>query len=404
LNSVRNARVHLVLPQRQLFSRERQEPSASVALKVRTPGRLPAEQVASIQHLVAAAVPGLDPRRISIVDDRGNLLASGDDSGTGLPMAQDLDQRRIAHENRMARTIEQLLEKSVGMGKVRAEVSADMDFSRLSTTEETYDPEGQVVRSTQTVDEDAQSTEAEGTPPVTVATNLPDQGAGAEGARATTQETRSEETVNFEISKKVTNHIREFGEVRRISVAVLVDGIVTTDAQGAEVYQARAQEEMDNLAKLVSSTIGFNAERGDTIEVINMRFAPVAVDFEEPLDLFFGLQKNDLLRFAEVIVLLILAILVILLVVRPLLSRAFEALPAAAAAAEQRLLAEQAAARPVLTGPERPPEEEGYEELIDIDRVEGRVRASSVKKVGEIVEKHPEEALSIIRAWMYQEA
>lgn len=405
LNSVNRARVHLVLPQRQLFSRERQEASASVVLKVRTPGRLPAEQVASIQHVVAAAVPGLDPQHISVIDDKGNLLARGDEGENGQPLAQDLDQRRIAFENRMARTVEELLEKSVGMGNVRAQVSADMDFSRLSTTEETYDPEGQVVRSTQTVDEQSQSTEAEGNPPVTVATNLPDQGGGTEGARSNNQETRSEETVNYEISKKVINHIREFGEVRRLSVAVLINGRMVENAQGEMEYQPRPQAEMDNLAKLASSSIGFNAERGDTVEVINMRFAPVETEFEAPLDLFFGLQKNDLLRIAEVIVLSILAILVILLVVRPLVSRAFEAIPAAAAAAEQRLLAEQAAAAPAISGPERPPaEEEGYEELIDIDRVEGRVRASSVKKVGEIVDKHPEEALSILRAWMYQEA
>ena len=144
---------------------------------------------------------------------------------------------------------------------------------------------------------------------------------------------------------------------------------------------------MDNLAKLVSSAIGYNAERGDTVEVINMRFVEKEVDLEEPLDLFFGLQKQDLVRIAEVIVLLILAVLAILLVVRPLLTRAFEALPAAAALAvgQSATVAD-------------------YEELIDIDRVEGRVKSSSVKRVGEIVEKHPEEALSIIRGWMYQEA
>jgi flagellar M-ring protein FliF len=304
----------------------------------------------------------------------------------------------------MARTIEDLLEKSVGYGNVRAEVNADMDFSKLSTTEETYNPDGQVVRSTQTVDQSSRSTEAEGNPPVSVATNLPDQNANSSNAQSNNQETRSEETVNYEISKKVTNHIRQFGDIRRLSVAVLVNGRMVENAQGKKEYQPRSQQEMDNLAKLVSSTIGFNQARGDKVEVINMRFAPVEAEFEQPLDLFFGLQKNDLLRIAEVIVLSILAVLVILLVVRPLVSRAFEAIPAAAAAAEQRLLAEQAAA-PALTGPERPPgDEEGYEELIDIDRVEGRVRASSVKKVGEIVDKHPEEALSIVRAWMYQEA
>ncbi len=135
-----------------------------------------------------------------------------------------------------------------------------------------------------------------------------------------------------------------------------------------------------------------------------MRFVAAEVEVEESLSLFFGLEKNDLIRIAEAIVLLILAILVILLVVRPLVSRAFENLPAAAAAAEHKLLEEAAAMAPAITAPEGTPEgNPDYEELIDIDRVEGRVKASSVKRVGEIVEKHPEEALSIIRNWMYQE-
>ena len=136
-----------------------------------------------------------------------------------------------------------------------------------------------------------------------------------------------------------------------------------------------------------------------------MRFIEDEIEEDEPLSFLFGLDNNEIIRIAEVIVLLILAVLVILLVIRPLLARAFEALPAATAAAEQKLLEEAAAMSPALTGPESTQETDTeYEELIDIDRVEGRVKASSVKKVGEIVEKHPEEALSIIRTWMYQEA
>ena len=237
--------------------------------------------------------------------------------------------------------------------------------------------------------------------------NLPDgTGADASGQSSTNQESRTEETVNFEISKRIVNHVREIGLIKRLSVAVLVDGIVTFNDDGDPVYKERTKADMDNLAKLVSTAIGFNEGRGDTVEVINMQFAAIPVELEEPLDLLFGLQKNELIRFAEVVVLVILAILIILLVVRPLVMRAFEALPAAAAAAEQNLLEQQAGATAALAPPGGAPAEaeDQFEELIDIDRVEGRVRASSVKKVGEIVEKHPEEALSIIRNWLYQEA
>ena len=406
LDAVRSARVHVVMPRRQLFSRARQEPSASVVLSMGGPGRLSSEQVAAIHHLAAAAVPGLSPNRISVVDDKGSLLARGFDDGDEIGMqAAKTEERRRSFENRMAHGIEELLENSVGFGNVQATVSADIDFDRIATNEETFDPDGQVVRSTQSIEETASSREAE-TPPVSVATNLPDVDTGPEdGASATSAESRTEETVNFEISKKVINHVREAGLVKRLSVAVLVDGTWAENDDGDRVYQARKDEEMDLLATLVRSAIGFNTDRGDAVEVINMRFAQVEEPPEPPLELFFGFDKNDLLRMAEIAVMGIMAVLVILLVVRPLLSRAFEAIPAmaSAAAGEGQLLADQPGA-PALAGPERAPgEEEGFDELIDIDRVEGRVRASSVKRVGEIVDKHPEEALSIVRAWMYQD-
>mgnify|MGYP003996725185 CR=1 FL=1 len=407
LKTIQAARVHLVLAKRELFSREKQTASASVVIKMRGAQRLGNEQIAAIQHLVAAGVPDLEPGKVSLIDDRGNLLARGDDQNSDQSRAGEFEDRRLAFQRRMAGEVAALLEKSVGRGNAKVTVNADLDYDRISTTEETFDPDGQVVRSTNSVEEQAQSRDTEGGDPVTVGTNLPD-GAGADdsGQSSSNQESRTEETVNFEISKRIINHVREIGLIKRLSVAVLVDGIITFNDDGDPVYNERTKADMDNLAKLVSTAIGFNEGRGDTVEVINMRFAAILIEPDVPLDLFFGLQKNDLLKIAEVVVLSILAILVILLVVRPLVSRAFEALPAAAAAAEQKLLEQQAAATAALAPPASAPgeAEEQFEELIDIDRVEGRVRASSVKKVGEIVEKHPEEALSIIRNWLYQEA
>ncbi len=399
---IKSARVHLVMSRRQLFTRDKQSATASVILKMRGAATLSGEQIAAIQHLVASAIPELDPSRVSIVDNKGKLLATGNEKDSEVARANDMVSRRINFERRIANELTELLEKSVGLGNSKVNVNADLDFDRISTTEEKFDPDGQVVRSSNTIEETSSGQESEAEQPVGVQQNLPDAQAGGGGAKSTNTESRTEEVTNFEISKKITNHVRESGLVKRISVAVLIDGELIKQEDGETVYRERTEQEMDNLAKLVSSAIGYNAERGDTVEVINMRFVEKEVDLEEPLDLFFGLQKQDIVRIAEVIVLLILAVLAILLVVRPLLTRAFEALPAAAAEAEQRLLAE-AAGVPAIQGPEGG-EEEDYEELIDIDRVEGRVKSSSVKRVGEIVEKHPEEALSIIRNWMYQEA
>jgi len=408
MDIVHRARVHLVMPRRQLFSREEQQPSASVVLAMRSSKRLDHEQVSAVQNLVASAVPGLKPGRITIIDDKGKLLSPGfeDDQSVNTIAAKN-EERRRGVEARMARTIEELLEKTVGFGNVRAEVNADMDFDRVSTTEEIYNPDGQVVRSTQTVERAARNQESE-TDAVTVGTNLPDAApGGGEGARAQSDESSTEETVNYEITKKTVNHVKTDGALKRVTVAVLVNGIQGKDKDGNPTYTPRPAEQMELLSTLVRSTIGFDADRGDSVEVVNMEFTS-PVKFEEPLELFFGLGKNDLLRLAEILVLSILGILVILLVVRPLVSRAFESIPSAQEAAGRLLADTSSHAAGLLGGPSAPApaemEEEQFEELIDIDRVEGRVKASSVKKVGEIVEKHPEEALSIIRAWMYQEA
>ena len=402
ISSIRSARVHLVLPRRELFSREKHQASASITLRMGD-GLLEKDQIAGIQHLVAAAVPGLVPARVSIISSsNGKLLAGGFEEDSASFMAGKSQEQRRNFERRLSRTIESLLEKTVGFGKVRAEVKADMDFDRISTTDEKFDPDGQVIRSNQSIEETNQTRDTEGTQPVTVGTNLPDPNVGSgENASSSGTQSRIEETVNFEVSKKIINHVREVGIINRLSVAVLIDGVRGID-NDEPTYQPRSEAEMELLATLVRGAIGFNADRGDTVEVINMEFADVMVEGIE-LELFFGLDKNDLLRMAEVLVLSIVAILVILLVVRPLVSRAFESIPSAAAAGE-RLLTDQAGA---LTAPGIPSEvtvgEERFEELIDIDRVEGRVKASSVNKVGGLVEKHPEEALSILRSWMYQE-
>ncbi len=410
INSVKSARVHLVMPRRELFSREKQQPSASVVMQMRGPVRLSAEQVAAVQHLVASAVPQLTPQRISLIDNKGSLLSSGFHSADPVSgIAAKADERRRAIEGELSHTIEEMLEKTVGFGRVRAEVSLAMNFDRVSTQSEEYNPDGQVVRSTNAIEETGSSRDSEGEPPITVGTNLPDANLGT-GDTASRQENQSrvEETTNFEISKTVTNHIREGGQIERLSIAVLIDENQTVNADGDKISEKRSEEEMRLLTTLIQGAVGFNEDRGDSLELIQMKFAAFEAP-EEELQLFFGMGKNDILRVVEVLVLSIVAILVILLVVRPLLSRAFEALPSAQEAAE-RLLADQGRA-PALTGPSAPTgvnvdddDEEQFEELIDIDRVEGRVKASSVKKVGEIVEKHPEEALAILRSWMYQES
>lgn len=416
--TVEAARVHLVIPRRQLFSRDKEEPSASIVLKLRGASRFTSEQVLAVRHLVAAAVPGLKPSRISVVDDGGNLLARTVEEGAKGPSGASADEMRRNYEHRLARTIETLLERSVGVGKVRAEVTAEMDFDRITTNSETYDPDGQVVRSTQTVEESADSTEREAENAVTVGTNIPEESvpAGLEGGQSSTRSLRTEETVNYEISKTVKSHVHESGSVDRLSVAVLIDGTYTANEDGTTTYVPRSDEEVQQIEKLVRSAIGYDAERGDSVEIVNMRFASVEEDWgEEEEPPLFGLSKSDYFRIAEILVLGVVAMLVILLVVRPLMARVFESLPPPRpAGAGKDLLSDQSGGpAPALAAPSSGAAGEGaggggedqasLDQLIDIDQVEGRVKASSIKKVGEIVERHPDETVSILRNWLYQE-
>ena len=410
IQSIQQARVHLVLPKRQMFSRETQEASASIAVKM-SGGELKPEQVLAIQHLVAAAVPQLTPGKVSIIDERGRLLARGDGQEQSATfLTQTADEMRIRNESRLRNTIEDLLSRSLGYGQVRAEVSVEMDFNKVTTADERFNPDEQVVRSSQTIEENSTNSETEGTDPVTLENNLPDANfGGGQGAGTSSQEERTEETVNYEISKTTTTKVKEIGEISRVTVAVLVDGTYSTDENGERLYQERSPEELEKIAALVRSTIGYDPARSDQVEVINMQFADTADLFpDEDVETFLGLDKAEIFRIAEMLVLAIVAILVILLVVRPLLTRAFETLPSAADMAQRQLLADDMTAEgtPALTGPSPVPMAPGMEdseELINLSMVEGRVKASSVKKIGEIVEKHPEEALAIIRNWLYQE-
>ena len=403
IEGVQSSRVHLVMPQREMFTRQTQEPTASVYVKMSS-GRLDANQVKAVQHIIAAAVPKLKPANISIVDERGTLLSRNYADDEEMVAVQQ-DEARVNVEKRLSGAIIERIESSLGPGKVRAEVRAEMDFDRVVTEEEIYDPDGSVPRSTVTVDENLETLDSD-PDNVTVGQNLPDQQfADNAGPRSSTSEQRTEETVNFEISRRVVNQIRESGIIRRLSVAVLVDGTYVEDENGERVYQNLEQDTMDKLDSLVRSAIGFDAERGDQVEVINMPFTSFdeVAGVVEPFDLF-GFAKEEILRMAEGIGVAVVAVLVILLVVRPLVTKAFEAMPDE----DAMLMADTGVAQ--ITGPGDMPmplpedEEEDLDELIDIAKVEGRVQASSLRKINDIVDKHPEEAISIFRTWLYQEA
>lgn len=407
IDGIRSARVHLVLPQRELFSRENRAATASVFLAQKPGADLSKEQVLSIQSLVASAVPNLKPASVSVIDASGNLLARGGEDEEGM-MSMKAEEMRRAYERRTTQAVEDIIGRVVGYGHVRANITAEMNFDRINTAEEIFDPNQQVVRSTQTTEENNTERSAPSGDP-SVQNNLP----GIAGdlfvdPKPAVESNKVEEVTNFEIGKTIRNTVREVGEIKRLSVAVLVDGIYTTDADGNKTYAPRSQQELDQIASLVRSAIGYDQQRGDTLEVVNMQFADInAVDGEIVDDTLFGFERSDLLDAVEIITVAIMVILVILLVLQPMVGRLMSTDgPGLDEGLENELLGARSM-NPALAGPNpddfTPPDVDEEDSMISMQKVDGKLKASSVKKVEDIVDQYPAETVSVIRSWMTQE-
>lgn len=414
IDRVQAARVHLVLPERPLFSRDKVEPSASIVLRVR--GALEANQVRSIRHLVASAVNGLKPQRVSIVDEAGTLLADGAASDVTGGISGSVEERQAGYEKRLKEQVESIVSSVVGPGRARVQLSAEFDFNRITETLDKFDPEGRVLRSSQTREESAASGSQEGQ--VTVGNELPGaqqnqgqaggQGAGQPAQAQRDQSKKSEEIVNYEISRSTKTQVTEGGRVKRISAAVLVDGSYAKNEKGETAYQPRTKEELDRIGALVRSAIGFDQKRGDQIEIVNLRFAESpAAPITEPTGFLSFLQftKDDIMRAVELAVMALLGLVVLLFVVRPLVRRILTEEPRLAGAppgtpAIAGATAGTAVALPDATAPPLAPSQAS--KMIDMAQVQGQVHAQSIQKVGELAERNPNETVAIVRQWLQE--
>lgn len=408
LRGVTGAKVMIALPQRELFQSQSGEPTASVVVSLG--GRdLTQSQVRAVRALVASAVPNLKPEKVTVVDDTNRTLAAGAE-GDGFASAA-AEEARNAVEAQVQTRIREVVEGVVGVGAARVSVTADIDKSRSTTTEQRFDPDGQVVRSTAT--NGSQSSDTTGAPvgAVTAAENIPGgEGPGAGGQGSSRTDTT--ETTNYEISNTTTTTVREPGEVRRLSVSVAVDGKWTpaAEAGAAPTYEARTEEEMNQIRALVAAAAGVDESRGDKIEVVNVRFsreAGGALGEPEAASLFdFG--KNDLMRGIELLVLLITGLLLIFFVLRPLLKAAtggsgpVAALTGPDGVPVTHLQTTAVGEATALLPGSGAPALSDMEQRLDIARIEGQVKASSIRRVAEFVEKHPEESVSIIRNWVHE--
>jgi flagellar M-ring protein FliF len=405
--------VHLVIPERQVFARDNQPPSASVVVKART--KLSRGQVSAIQHLVAAAVAGLSANSVALIDDKGELLAGGGGEGEEATAAAQ-EERTSGFEDRLRQRVEGIVSSIVGPGHARVQVAADMDFNRVTETAETFDPDSRVVRSSQTVQQDSQSKDPRNTAAVSVGNALPGQTPPTppNAEASTSANSRTEETINYEISKKTTTQTQDAGQVKRLSVAVVVDGTYTPGANGQRTYAPRSADDMNKITALVRSAIGFDEKRGDQLQVTNMRFADIDSGPLEPAaEPMLGMDSAVFFKLGEILILSVTALLVFLLVVRPMIRRLTTPMvPAGSVAALPAPGATVQGAHQAAQGdPDGDDEQEDRpqplsipkrESMIDISQIDGQVRESSIRKVGDVVTSHPEEAMAILRTWLHQ--
>ena len=387
-DQVDEARVHIATPKESVFIEDEKPPTASVSVRLRRGTTLSQNQIQSVVHLVASAVPGLTAENITVVDTAGRLLFRKEGDETALLTATQLEyQQKI--EDGLRKKVESILEEAVGVGHVRARVTAEMDFSRINVTEESFDPEGQVVRSEQMLQEDDQGGGAQQSGIPGVKGELATFAESGENTSGVSGYRRNNVTRNYEISR-VTKQVQEAtGDVKRLSVAVMVDGNyadeVDKDGKVTKKYSPRSPQEMQSLAKIVRNAIGYDEERGDQVEVANMSFAlsTVTEPGPDPMEKWRELVE----RLAMPLIYLLIAVAFLLFVVRPF----FRLLSVKQVEAQRAAEMAERSARQLATGEEE-------EDLSLVPRA-----LSDQEKIFKLAQSDPARAADLVRRWLREE-
>ncbi|MFZ1470065.1 MAG: flagellar basal-body MS-ring/collar protein FliF [Paracoccaceae bacterium] len=309
VSEVKSARVHISQAPAGAFRRS-DAPTASVTVTTSN-GSLSEPQARALKHLVASAVAGMRPEDVQVIDAVGGLIASSED-GDGTGAGTDDRTEKIRHN------VERLLEARVGAGKAVVQVSVDMITEREQITERKFDPQGRVAISTETEESSNSATKPGGD--VTVASNLPEGDAGA-GGNGKSQSTETRERVNYEVSETQREVLRGPGGVRRMTVAVLVDGQMVTAQDGTTTWQPRSEEELAILKELVGAAVGLDETRGDVLTLKSLQFTPaVMLGTEAQASLLPPLGPINLMSAIQIAVLAVVAIILGLFVVRPILA------------------------------------------------------------------------------------
>jgi len=432
---VQSAKVHLSIPDKPLFQQNADRPKAGVVLKL-SGNAMSAEKVRAIRNLIASQVPGLAVEAVTITDHNGRLLAAAsDESGSGVGGGSGADERRAAMEEGYRRKVLDVIENIAGPGAAKVTVSIDADFNRVTQSSETFDPDSRVARSETTTEDSENDTSMAPGDETTVANNVPTgaQPVAAPQPQSQRSANRTSATTNYEMNKTVRTEVIEGGAIKRLSVAVALDQVRVPGAEGAAAtWQDRSPEEIARISALVKSAVLFNEPRGDVVTVESTAFArpDTALDggtAPGPFDL----DKFDLVRIGEILALVLTALALVFFVLRPLvgglmskpeaedlppeiakLKGAKRAKAIAAHQATQAQIATQNTEYHITHSVALPegrtvsfdiPQPERLDAGIDVARISGQVKVSSIKKISEVVASHPDESISIIRSWMAED-
>ena len=386
--AIQNARVHIANPGTKPFQRDI-PPTASVTVTPSS-GGIASTHARAVRYLVAAAVSGLSPEDVSVIDANGGVILASDEPGQSSTDSTD-------KATELKRNIERLLEARVGYGRAVVEVNVETVTQREQITERRVDPDSRVAISQETT-ETATTSSDSGGGDVTVASNLPDGDAAAGGDRSQSENSETIERVNYEVSEVQREVLRTPGAIDRITTAVLLDGLITADADGVETWQPRPETEMDALRELVASAVGFNEERGDTLTLKTMQFEPLPSQGTAPGSALGSALNIDAMRLAQLGILGVVALLIGMFVVRPILG--------ARAPTEVPGLAPPRTDTPpdpgALTG-EIDPADTPDNGLQLVGSAGANGEPSAVERLRALIDERQSESIEILKTWMEDE-
>lgn len=405
--NVESARVHLVVPQKSLFIEEQQKPSASVVIKLKDPARkMEPKEALGVVNMMVMSIEGLDKNRVSITDSTGkSLYFPEEDSIAGMSNAQREHKMRM--EQGYERRIDELLTPVMGPGKIIAKVNADLDYSQRTIRREIFDPEKTAVRSEQRSEE----TNAGRANLESGSTDVNFRGDGLNGAVSTQNGSRETRTTNYEINKEEQSIVAPVGEIKRLTVAVVVDGSYEKNEAGEYAFVPRSKEELDRIRVLVSNAVGYDRARGDTIEVSCIPFGETELPQEVTAAEMVAQYAE---RLGKPLLNALLAFLFLMLVVRPVIlalirpkveaGEVIEGLEGLPSAEEQLALyeAQEEAARQAAENAQLASESTGALDAGDEDF--DSMRFDDIKAhTLQLAEHNMDQTIMVLRGWMKNE-